>query len=454
MFSNRPALLRQPDASADVNAKSALNLGKSAETVPEEVYRIRDQVQAKLLAETEGEADVSLEPQMKQMIEAFFNQVLAEHKLLYTRAERAQLLEWVMSDILGFGPLEPLLADEAITEVMVNSHDRVYVERRGKIEVSNVSFEDDQHVMRIIDRIVSPLGRRVDESSPMVDARLPNGYRVNATIPPLSLDGPSLTIRKFAQTPYTVQDLIANGTLTRHFVTFVRACVEARINMIISGGTGTGKTTLLNVVSAFIPGHERIITIEDTAELQLGQEHVVRLEYKPPNVEGKGEVTIRRLVINALRMRPDRIIVGEARGGEALDMLQAMNTGHDGSLTTIHSNSPRDTLRRVETMVLMAGMELPLNAIREQIASAVDLVVHVGRLRDGSRKVVKVAEVQGMEGESIVMQDLFVFEQTGIQNGRVVGQLKSTGLRPKFADKFALNNINLPPEIFGAAARP
>jgi pilus assembly protein CpaF len=316
------------------------------------------------------------------------------------------------------------------------------------IEKTNVSFENDAHLMRIIDRIVSPVGRRVDESSPMVDARLPNGYRVNATIPPLSLDGPLLTIRKFATTPYTAQDLIANGTLSSGLVAFAKACVEARVNLVISGGTGTGKTTLLNVVSAFIPGKERILTIEDTAELQLKQEHVARLEKRPPNVEGSGEVTIRQLVINALRMRPDRIIVGEARGGEALDMLQAMNTGHDGSMTTIHSNSPRDTLRRIETMVLMAGMELPLKAIREQLASAVELIIHMNRMRDGTRKVVQVSEVQGLEGDSIVMQDIFMYEQTDFLNGRVIGQLKSTGLRPKFAEKFAINNIEIPPNIF------
>jgi pilus assembly protein CpaF len=405
-------------------------------------------VQQRLLAETEGEVDLRDESQMRIMIERFFNQVLTEENFLYSKVERDRLLEWVFSDILGYGPLEPLLQDETVTEVMANGSDSVYIERFGIIEKTNITFENDAHLMRIIDRIVSPLGRRVDESSPMVDARLPNGYRVNATIPPLAIDGPSLTIRKFATTPYTAQDMIANQTLSAPLVLFLNAAVEARINMIISGGTGTGKTTLLNVVSAFIPSQERIVTIEDTAELQLKQEHVVRCEYRPPNIEGRGEVTIRQLVINALRMRPDRIIVGEARGGEALDMLQAMNTGHDGSMTTIHSNSPRDTLRRIETMVLMSGLELPLKAIREQVASAIDLIVHMGRLRDGTRKVVKVSEVQGMEGESVVMQDLFVFEQTGIQNGRVLGSLQSTGLRPKFADKFEINNIELPADIF------
>jgi pilus assembly protein CpaF len=331
---------------------------------------------------------------------------------------------------------------------MVNGPDNVYVERQGKVERTRVTFENDAHLMRIIDRIVAPLGRRVDESSPMVDARLPNGFRVNVIIPPLSLCGPMLTIRKFATTPFTAQDLIANGTLTTPLVSFLKACVEARVNIVISGGTGSGKTTLLNVVSAFIPSHERIITIEDIAELQLKQEHVARLEKRPPNVEGRGEVTIRQLVINALRMRPDRIIVGESRGSEALDMLQAMNTGHDGSMTTIHSNSPRDTLRRIETMVLMAGLELPLRAIREQVSSAIELVIHMERLRDGTRRVTQATEVQGMEGDTILMQDLFIFDQTGISNGRVVGALKSTGLRPRFADKFAINNIILPADIF------
>jgi pilus assembly protein CpaF len=447
MFNNRPALNHHTNETLTEDFAS-LTMSGAPVGISADVYHIRDSVQKKLLAETEGEMEISHVPQMRQMIENFFNQVLAEENLLYTRNDRTRLLDWILADILGYGPLEPFLQDDTITEVMVNGSNNVYIERRGLIEKTDVVFENDAHLMRVIDRIVSPLGRRVDESSPMVDARLPNGYRVNATIPPLALDGPALTIRKFAQSPYTAQDLVANGTLISNLVAFLSGCVEARINMVISGGTGTGKTTLLNVVSAFIPNNERIVTIEDTAELQLKQEHIVRMEYRPPNVEGKGEVTIRRLVINALRMRPDRIIVGEARGGEALDMLQAMNTGHDGSLTTIHSNSPRDTLRRIETMVLMAGLDLPLQAIREQIASAIDLIVHLDRLRDGTRKVVKVSEVQGMEGKSVVMQDLFVYKQTGFQAGRVIGSLKSTGLRPKFADKFTVNNIQLPDEIF------
>jgi pilus assembly protein CpaF len=448
MFTNRPAVANQAASSAQRTPEYSSSTEDWDVLV--DVYHIRDRVQGKLLAETDGDVNLSHLPQMRQMIETFFNQVLAEENLLYTRSVRGRMLEWVQSDILGYGPIEPLLNDGSITEVMVNGPKNIYVERNGVIEKTKVNFEDDAHLMRIIDRIVSPLGRRVDESSPMVDARLPNGYRVNATIPPLSLEGPVLTIRKFAQTPFTAQDLIANSTLTPDLVAFLKASVEARVNMVISGGTGTGKTTLLNVVSAFIPASERIITIEDTAELQMKQDHVIRVEYRPPNVEGKGEVSIRRLVINALRMRPDRIIVGESRGGEALDMLQAMNTGHDGSMTTIHSNGPRDTLRRIETMVLMAGTELTLQAIREQVSSAIDLVVHMGRMRDGTRRVTHVTEVQGMEGDTIVLQDIFEFQQTGFQAGKVVGKLVSTGLRPKFAEKFAVNNIELPPDIFAS----
>jgi pilus assembly protein CpaF len=448
MFTNRPAKNNRTIAENEYDVLGEAQAIGGNEKISSDAYMIRERVQRRLLTEADGEVDLSHIPQMHQMIEALFNKVLTEENLLYTRAVRARLLDWVIADILGFGPLEPLLQEPSITEVMVNGYDTVYIERFGKVEKTKVVFENEGHLMRIIDRIVAPLGRRVDESSPMVDARLPNGYRVNVIIPPLSLIGPMLTIRKFAQTPYTSQDLVANGTLSTALVNFLKACVEARVNIVISGGTGSGKTTLLNVISAFIPGDERIITIEDVAELQLKQEHVGRLEKRPSNVEGKGEVTIRQLVINSLRMRPDRIIVGEARGGEALDMLQAMNTGHDGSMTTIHSNSPRDTLRRIETMVLMAGLELPLRAIREQVSSAIELIVHMERLRDGTRKVVHVAEVQGMEGDTILMQDLFLFNQTGIQNGRVMGALKSTGLRPKFAEKFAINNIELPADIF------
>ncbi len=448
MFTNRPAKNGRTINPNDYDMLAEAKAIGASDQISADAYMIRDRVQRRLLAEADGEVDLSHLPQMHQMIEALFNRILTEENLLYTRAVRSRLLDWVIADILGFGPIEPLLKEPSITEVMVNGFDNIYIERYGKVEKTKITFENEAHLMRIIDRIVAPLGRRVDESSPMVDARLPNGFRVNVIIPPLSLIGPMMTVRKFAQTPFTAQDLVANGTLTTSLVNFMKACVEARVNLVISGGTGSGKTTLLNVVSAFIPSHERIITIEDIAELQLKQEHVGRLEKRPPNVEGKGEVTIRQLVINSLRMRPDRIIVGEARGGEALDMLQAMNTGHDGSMTTIHSNSPRDTLRRIETMVLMAGLELPLRAIREQVSSAIELIIHMERMRDGTRKVVHVAEVQGMESDTIIMQDLFLFEQTGIQNGRVMGVLKSTGLRPKFAEKFAINNIDLPADIF------
>ena len=454
MFINRPAANNRYTLTVTHNGAVSGDTVESSANLGADVYYIRERVQRKLLAETDGDVHLDHIPQMRNMIETIFNQVLAEENLLYTRASRVRLLDCVTADILGYGPLEPLLEDPTITEVMVNGPQTIYIERHGKIEVTEITFENEAHLMRVIERIVSPLGRRVDEASPMVDARLPSGFRVNATIPPLSIDGPVLTIRKFAQTPFTAQDLIANGTLPSQLVTFLKACVEARVNLVISGGTGSGKTTLLNVVSAFIPGDERIVTIEDTAELQLKQRHVIRLEKRPPNVEGRGEVTIRQLVINALRMRPDRIVVGEVRGGEALDMLQAMNTGHDGSITTVHSNSPRDTLRRIEIMVMMAGMDLPLRAIREQATSAIELVVHMERLRDGTRKVVNVAEVQGMEGDGIVMQDLFYFEQTGIKNGRVLGIHKPTGLRPRFADKFAVNNIELPLEIFNSEAIP
>jgi pilus assembly protein CpaF len=448
MFTNRPAKSTRPHKVSGPGSLNDVATEESLGSVTGDAYTIRDRVQQKLLTESEGEVNLAHLPQMKQIIETLFNKVLAEENLLYTRSTRARILDWVVADILSFGPLEPLLKDPTVTEVMVNGYQNVYVERYGRIEPAAVTFENDDHVMRIIDRIVAPLGRRVDEGSPMVDARLPSGYRVNAIIPPLALNGPLLTIRKFAQTPFTVQDLIANGSLTTQLVMFLKACVEARLNIVVSGGTGSGKTTLLNTLSTFIPGNERIITIEDIAELQLKQEHVARVEKRPPNIEGKGEITIRQLVINSLRMRPDRILVGEARGGEALDMLQAMNTGHDGSMTTIHSNGPRDTLRRIETMVLMAGMELPLRAIREQVASAVDLIVHMERLRDGGRKVVHVTEVQGMEGDTIVTQDLFLFDQQGIHNGRVVGSLKSTGLRPSFSDKFTIYGIELPTGLF------
>ncbi len=363
--------------------------------------------------------------------------------------DRDGVAERLYAEIVGYGPIQELLEDPEVDEIMVNSASCVYVERHGRIEPTPVRFPDDRDVLMLIDKIVTPLGRRIDESCPMVDARLPDGSRVNAIIPPLAVNGPCVTIRKFASRPLTIDDLVRLGTLTPQMAEFIEACVRARVNIVVCGGTGSGKTTTLNVLSSFIPGDERIITIEDAAELQLRQEHVVTLEARPANFEGKGRVAIRDLVINALRMRPDRIVVGECRGAEALDMLQAMNTGHDGSLTTAHSNSPRDTLARLETMVLMAGMELPLRAIREQIASAIDLVVHEERMRDGTRRVVSVTEVQGMEGDVVVLQDIFVFEQTGVEDGHILGRLRPTGIRPKFTTKLEAANIFLPPAVFG-----
>jgi pilus assembly protein CpaF len=414
---------------------------------------LKNRVQTRLLAELDPSMDVSKINEVRGTILELFEQVLAEENIILSRPERHRLFEQISAEILGFGPLQPLLEDEVITEVMVNGAKNIYVERGGKIFRVPVSFESEDHVKRIIDRIVSPLGRRVDESSPYVDARLPDGSRVNAIIPPLSLVGPVITIRKFAKNPITLEQLIQFGTINNEALQFLKACVESRLNIIISGGTGSGKTTFLNVLSQFIPGDERIITIENAAELQLRQEHVVTLESRPPNIEGKGEVTIRQLVINSLRMRPDRIIVGEVRDDAALDMLQAMNTGHDGSMTTVHSNSPRDTLARIETMTLFAGTELPVRAIREQVASAIDLVIHQERMRDGTRKIVNITEVSGMEGDIITMTDLFVFEQTGFEDGKVIGRLRPTGLRPKFMDKIEMTGIHLPASIFGIGER-
>jgi len=369
-------------------------------------------------------------------------------------SERQMIAAEIMDEVLGLGPIEPLLRDESITEVMVNGPRRVYIERGGKIYLTDVIFRDDDHVMHIIDKIVSPLGRRVDESSPYVDARLPDGSRVNAIIPPLALDGPTITIRKFATNPYSIADLMRFGTLTPNMAKFLEACVKGRMNVIISGGTGSGKTTLLNVMANYIPDNERIVTVEDAAELQLAQDHVVRLESRSVNIEGKGAVPIRDLVRNCLRMRPDRIVVGEVRGGEALDMLQAMNTGHDGSLTTGHSNAPRDMLARLETMVMMAGMELPLKAIRQQVASAIDVIVHSARLRDGSRAITHVTEILGMEGDVIQLQDIFLFEQTGVDsNGKVLGSHYSTGITPKCYEKIIAEGVRLDKEIFKPSIR-
>ena len=395
--------------------------------------------------------DASDAPNLRLRVEALVEQKIQEDKLPYSRSVRLALVTEIADELLGYGPIESALRDPTVSEIMVNGPKTVYIERNGKLELTKIQFRDDNHVRQIIDRIVTPLGRRIDESSPMVDARLPDGSRVNAIIPPLALDGPALTIRKFGKHKLTAEDLIKYGSVTAPMVVFLAACVHIKLNILVSGGTGSGKTTLLNVLSGFIPDGERIITIEDAAELRLQKPHVVRLESRPSNIEGKGEIRIRDLVRNCLRMRPDRIVVGECRGGESLDMLQAMNTGHDGSITTLHANTPRDCLARLETMVMMAGMDLPARAIREQIASAIHLIVQVTRLSDGSRRITSVTEVQGMEGELITLQDIFVFHQTGIgEDGRVLGKMEPTGLVPRFMPRFEAAGIIVSPEVFSS----
>ncbi len=419
------------------------------QTTADTYQDLKTRVQNKLLTELDPSVDVTEVNEVRKTIQNLFDQILVEENFVLSRTEKTRLFDQIVAEILGLGPLQPLLEDDTITEIMVNGAKSIYVERRGKIQRVPLTFESDEHVMRIIERIVAPLGRRIDESSPYVDARLPDGSRVNAIIPPVSLIGPVLTIRKFSKNPFSVDQLIQFGSITAEALQLLDACVKARVNVVISGGTGSGKTTLLNVLSGFIPSDERIVTIENAAELQLRQEHVITLESRPANIEGKGEITIRDLVVNALRMRPDRIIVGEIRDEAALDMLQAMNTGHDGSMTTLHSNSPRDTLARLETMTMMAGMDIPMRAIREQVSSAIDLVVHQERMRDGTRKVVNITEVTGMEGDIITMTDIFIYEQLGYENNKVIGRMRPTGLRPKFMEKIEAAGIHLPPSVFG-----
>jgi pilus assembly protein CpaF len=396
--------------------------------------------------------DSSLEEaELHQYVRDELKIVVDEEQVPLTGAERQRLTREIIDDVLGHGPIQRFLDDPSITEVMVNRFDQVYVERQGRLFLTDTKFSSDEALRRVIERIVSKVGRRIDESSPLVDARLADGSRVNAIIPPLAVNGPSLTIRKFGRDPLTVHNLIALGTLSPEMAELLQACVLARLNIIISGGTGTGKTTLLNVLSSFIPAEDRIVTIEDAVELQLQQDHVVRLESRPQNIEGKGEVSIRDLVRNSLRMRPDRIVVGEVRGGECLDMLQAMNTGHDGSISTVHANTPRDAIARLETLVLMAGMDIPLRAVREQVASAVNLIVHISRLRDGTRRVTHITEVQGMEGDVVTLQDAFVFDYSaGVDaNGRFLGKPVPTGVRPRFTDRFAELGIPISPAVFG-----
>lgn len=386
---------------------------------------------------------------LRTQVEEATRALLALEDVPMARPERLKLIAEIADEVLGLGPIQPLLDDPTISEVMVNAPNQIYFERSGVLSLSDRVFKDDSHILRVIEKIVAPLNRRIDERSPMVDARLPDGSRVNAIIPPLAIDGPTLTIRKFSKEPYQVNDLISFQTLTQEIVEVLQACISMRLNMVVSGGTGTGKTTLLNVLSSFIPATERVLTIEDPAELQLRQRHVVRLETRPANIEGEGQITQRDLVRNALRMRPDRIIVGEVRAGEAFDMLQAMNTGHDGSLTTVHANSPRDALSRVENMVLMAGLELPAKAIREQVASAINVIIQLTRMRDGSRRVTHVTEIVGMETDVVTMQDIYTFQARGLDDqGRVIGCVEPTGLRPKFAERFEQYGIHLPANLF------
>lgn len=422
--------------------KQQTNLASGRQADP--FVKLKGRIHEQLVSEIDSKLLKSIDhnsktQELKDKVSQVVQRVISEQQLTLTRAESQQLLNQIIDEVIGFGPINSLILDPEISEIMVNGPKQVFVERGGCLELTEITFRDNEHVMHIIEKMVAPLGRRIDESSPMVDARLPDGSRVNAIIPPLALGGPTITIRKFSANPLTVEDLINFGTLTPEVAEFLAACVQARLNIVVSGGTGSGKTTLLNVLSSFIPTDERIVTIEDAAELRLRQTHVVSLESRPPNIEGKGAVTIRDLVRNSLRMRPDRIVIGEVRGGEALDMLQAMNTGHDGSLTTGHANSPRDMLARLETMVLMAGMDLPVRAIREQIASAIDLIVQQARLKDGSRKVVQITEVQGIEGEVITMQDIFDYER---------GALRATGIRPKCAETIAARGIKLPASLF------
>jgi pilus assembly protein CpaF len=445
----RQATGQQPSQMTEMRVRR-----KPASPVRDAYLDLKTRIQQKLISELDPTMDVTQTDAVRHTIEEMYNDILTEEHIVLSRSERQRLFEQIVAEILGLGPLEPLLADPLVTEIMVNGAKNVYVERKGRLTRANLVFESDDHLMRIIERIVAPLGRRIDESSPYVDARLADGSRVNAVIPPISLVGPVLTIRKFFKIPLTVEQLIEYGTVTAEAMQFMRAAVLGKLNIVVSGGTGSGKTTFLNVLSGYIPGDERIITLENAAELQLRQEHVVTLESRPPNIEGRGEITIQNLVVNCLRMRPDRIVVGECRGSEAFDMLQAMNTGHEGSLTTLHANNPREATGRLENMILMAGMDLPHRAIREQITAAIDLICQLARLRDGSRKMVAITEVQGMEGDVITMSDIFKFEQVGYdENGRVIGSLRPTGLRPKSMSKIEAAGIQLPPTVFGMGGR-
>lgn len=438
---------KKPEKEERKGTKSSL---KRTSMPREEFLKVKGEVQEVMLNEFSATEikENSHDTEFKERIRKRIREVVDSLRLAMTSENKSDLVQTLLDDTIGFGPIEPLLNDDSISEVMVNSKDQVYVERNGRLELTEVFFDDNEQILLIADRILSPLNRHLDEQSPYVDARLPDGSRVNIIIPPLALKGPCITIRKFARDALTIDKLVEYGTVTPQLAQFMEACVRSRLNIVVSGGTGSGKTTTLNILSAFIPTDERIVTIEDAAELQLRQPHVVSLESRPPSNTGQNGIPIRNLVANSLRMRPDRIIVGECRAGETLDMLQAMNTGHDGSMTSGHANSPRDMLARLETMVLMSGMDLPVRAIREQIASAVDVIIQQSRLKDGSRKITHLTEVQGMEGDTVVLQDIFVFEQEGFVDGKVVGQLKATGIRPKFMESFESFGIELPNDIF------
>ena len=453
---NKKYIAMQQAGQHSKNTHGATGFATSADEVREESYQaIKKEIHTHIIDEmpddlqrviSQSSAD---QKELRRLVEGMCADAIKDNPFAIPLGDRERLVEELISEILGLGPIEPLLKDSSVTEVMVNGPDSIYIERKGRLQKTDVRFRNTEHLMHIIDRIVTAVGRRVDESSPMVDARLADGSRVNVIIPPLSLTGPCVTIRKFSKDVLTVDKMIEFGSFDQRMAEFLEDCVKGRLNIVVSGGTGSGKTTLLNVLSSYVPASERIVTLEDSAELQLKQDHVVTLETRPPNIEGEGEVTMRDLVRNALRMRPDRIIVGECRTGEALDVLQAMNTGHDGSMTTAHANSARDALSRLETMVLMSGMELPLRAIRSQIASAVDIIVQIARLRDGSRKIINIAEVTGMEGDIITLQDLFRFENHGLDSdGRITGEFLTSGLRPMCTEKLAMNGVVLPPDLF------
>jgi pilus assembly protein CpaF len=454
----QPSSLRpQPPAEPAVSPEQASSLRSApaqpgaSEVSDQRILELSLWIVDRIQGSLGTQSDLKRTPESERMLQERFANYYRQSGVNLSESQTKHLYEMVMDELFGFGPLEPLLRDDAITEVMVNGPHLVYIEQRGKITVAPIRFANDEHVLKVIDRIIRPLGRRIDRKWPMVDARLPDGSRVNAVIPPCSIDGPSITIRKFSKKKLTVDDLIKFGSVTPEMSEFLRACVVSRLNIIVSGGTGSGKTTLLNVLSNFIPEEERIVTIEDSAELKLAQEHVVRLEAKPPEVDGSGRVTINDLVINSLRMRPERIIIGECRGGETMAMLQAMNTGHDGSLSTLHANTPRDAISRMETMAMMAGMDMPVQVIREQIASAVDLIVQQTRLEDGQRKVAYITEVQGMEGDVVVLQDIFLLHILGkTPEGKLITELRPTGTRPRFTSRLEAHGFKLPPHIFGA----